>query len=246
MTSIFRRARPLAAVALVSLSLAGCETFGGSEEVAVNTVGQPQQLQPLPNSNVNSSSLPPLQTSSQPAPGLSGTPQLGGVQPQTPNSTFGPVTSTTPGMTNVPSVTPGMTSVPSVTPGMANVPSTTPMTTASINPTAPATVGAPAAGARDLTGGPSVDKLTGTWTISSGPDQCRLNLTNTPKTGTQRYRASTPGCTISGLSAVASWSVAGTQVQLFDEAGKMIAAMVTSGNRFIGTSAGGAAISMAG
>ena len=223
MTIIIRRARPLAAVALVSLALAGCDTFGGSQEVSVNTVGQPQQLQPMPNSSVNSSSLPPLQTTGQVAPGLSGTPQLGGVQAQAQTNTLGgPVTSTAPGITGAPP--------------------TSPMTTASITPTPPGASG----GARDLTGGPSVDKLTGTWTIASGPDQCRLNLTNTPKAGTQHYRASTPGCTISGLSAVASWAVAGTQVQLFDEAGKMIAAMVTSGNRFIGTSAGGAAISMTG
>lgn len=216
MTMSIRRARPLAAVALAGLALAGCDTFG-SQTVAVNTVGQPQQLQPLANSNVNSSALPPLQTNGQPAPGLSGTPQLGGVQAQAPSSGLGP------------------TGVAPTTTASIGAPATTPGSLGNAG-------GAP--GTRDLSAGLAVDKLTGTWTVASGPAQCRLSLTNTLKGGTTRYGASTPGCTISGLSAVASWTLAGSQVQLFDQSGKMIAALVLSGNRFIGTSAGGAAISM--
>ena len=45
---------------------------------------------------------------------------------------------------------------------------------------------------------------------------------------------------------VASWQLAGSQVQLFDENGDIVAAMILSGNRFIGTLAGGQGISMVG
>lgn len=99
-------------------------------------------------------------------------------------------------------------------------------------------------GGRDLTGGLTIDKLLGGWTLASGATQCQLNLTYTAKDGTSRYRASTPGCQITGLATVGSWQLAGSQVQLFDEAGTMVAALVLSGNRFIGTSAGGSAITM--
>lgn len=109
---------------------------------------------------------------------------------------------------------------------------------------APDPFGIPTAGGRDLTGGLTIEKLLGGWTIASGAATCQLNLTYTAKTGTSRYRASTPGCQISGLGTVGSWQLAGSQVQLFDEGGTMVAALVLSGDRFIGTSAGGAAISM--
>jgi hypothetical protein len=99
---------------------------------------------------------------------------------------------------------------------------------------------------RDLSGGLTVQKLLGGWTIVSGADQCRLNLTQTTKTGTQRYRASTPGCTMGGLRVVASWQLAGNQVQLFDENGDVIARLMLSGNRFIGALASGQGISMVG
>ena len=99
---------------------------------------------------------------------------------------------------------------------------------------------------RNLSGGLSITKLLGVWNISSGTDQCRLNLTQTSKTGTERYRASTPGCTITGLSTVASWQLAGTQVQLFDEAGTLIGALLLNGEGFIGTLAGGQGVTMTG
>ena len=99
---------------------------------------------------------------------------------------------------------------------------------------------------RDLSGGLTIEKLLGGWTIVSGAEQCKLNLTYTAKTGTSRYRASTPGCGLAGLKVVASWQLVGTQVQLFDEAGDIIASLILSGNRFIGTLAGGQGISMVG
>ena len=80
----------------------------------------------------------------------------------------------------------------------------------------------------------------------SGANQCAINLTQTQKTGTSRYRASAPACPLKGLTQVASWTVAGSQVQLFDENGNLIAALILSGNRFIGTLSGGTGISMVG
>ena len=80
---------------------------------------------------------------------------------------------------------------------------------------------------RDLTGGLTVEKLLGRWTVVSGADQCQLNLTQTAKTGTGRYRASTPRpARLTGLNVVASWTLAGSQVQLFDENGDIVAALI--------------------
>lgn len=105
---------------------------------------------------------------------------------------------------------------------------------------------APVTGGRDLTGGLTIEKLLGVWTVVADVNQCKLNLTYTQKTGTTRYRASTPGCTLPGLSVVASWQLVGAQVQLFDEGGDIVASLILSGNRFVGTLAGGQGISMVG
>ena len=59
-------------------------------------------------------------------------------------------------------------------------------------------------------------------------------------------RLDAPACGLKGLSVVASWKLAGSQVQLFDENGDLVAALILSGNRFIGTLAGGQGISMVG
>jgi len=99
----------------------------------------------------------------------------------------------------------------------------------------PATGGPPNSSGRDLSGGLTVEKLLGRWTVVSGAEQCAVNLTQTQKTGTSRYRASAPACSLKGLSGVSSWTVAGSQVQLFDDSGNIIAALILSGNRFIGT-----------
>lgn len=104
----------------------------------------------------------------------------------------------------------------------------------------------PSAPGRDLTTGLTVEKLLGGWTVLSGAEQCKLNLTQTSKSGTSRYRASTPGCALAGLKVVASWQLVGSQVQLFDENGDIIASLILSGNQFIGTLAGGQGISMVG
>lgn len=104
----------------------------------------------------------------------------------------------------------------------------------------------PQAAGRDLSTGLTVEKLLGGWTVVSGAEQCKLNLTQTTKSGTSRYRASTPGCALDGLKVVASWQLVGNQVQLFDENGDIIASLIHSGSQFIGTLAGGQGITMVG
>ena len=99
---------------------------------------------------------------------------------------------------------------------------------------------------RDLSGGLTVEKLLGRWTVVSGAQQCQLNLTQTQKTGTGRYRANAPACGLQAMSTVASWALAGSQVQLFDEGGNLVAALILSGNRFVGTLSGGTGVSMVG
>lgn len=101
-------------------------------------------------------------------------------------------------------------------------------------------------GGRDLSGGLTPGKLLGVWTVTANLQQCRLNLTQTTKSGTNRYRASTPTCEVPILSLVSSWQLAGAQVQLFDESGSIVGALQLSGNRFIGTLSGGIAVTMEG
>ena len=101
-------------------------------------------------------------------------------------------------------------------------------------------------GGRDLSGGLTPGKLLGVWTVSADLQTCRLNLTQTTKTGTNRYRASTPNCTVPVLSLVSSWQLTGSQVQLFDESGAIVGAFQLSGNRFIGTLSGGISATMEG
>jgi hypothetical protein len=203
------------------MALSAC----ASGQIATRNIATaPEQVQPLPSSQVASSNLPSIGQSGavtqqqlpngqtqtaqigQPAgpvnPALTGQPVLGGNQPVQTASADGSFVT--------------LDSVGSV-------------------PNSPG---------RDLSGGLTIEKLLGGWTIVSGAEQCKLNLTYTSKAGTSRYRASTPGCQLQGLKVVSSWQLAGSQVQLFDEAGDMIAALILSGNRFIGTLAGGQGISM--
>ena len=131
--------------------------------------------------------------------------------------------------------------------GPAQLPPVDNTMVANTNSTAlPPVGGAPNSTGRDLSGCLTIEKLLGRWTVVSGAQQCALNLTQTQKTGTSRYRASAPACSLQGLSAVSSWTVAGSQVQLFDDSGNIIAALILSGNRFIGTLSGGQGISMVG
>jgi len=186
--------------------------------IATRNAGQPEQLQPIQDGAVASSNLPTIGQS-----GATQTAQLDA--PATPEQ-----------------LNPALT-------GQPVLGGDPPVQTANANGSFVTldSVGAvPNAPGRDLSGGLTIEKLLGGWTIVSGAEQCKLNLTYTAKTGTSRYRASTPGCSLPGLKVVASWQLAGSQVQLFDENGDMIAALILSGNRFIGTLAGGQGISMVG
>lgn len=228
MTTWKRASVSAAALAALATILAGCSSTSTNPQAA--RLPGPQPIAPVQNSQVATTNLPsigqdnsgqPLQTA-QVSPGLSGQPVLGGQQD----------TLTMSGGTQ-----------------LGDPASPAPLQTASadgsfVSLDAVGTV--PNAPGRDLSGGLTIEKLLGGWTIVSGADQCKLNLTYTAKSGTNRYRASTPGCGLQGLSVVASWQLAGSQVQLFDENGDIVAAMILSGNRFIGTLAGGQGISMVG
>lgn len=220
----------------------------------------PAALPPVQNSTVQSSSLPPLNGQAQ-------TPQQGGYYTQ--DGTYVPPATAANGQQQVMTTPDGriitsgqlqaqqQTGFPqNVTPNDGSFVSQDPMlngggfgTSAqtmdqqvAIDPT-----GAPTqVASRDLSGGVTSDKLLGSWNVISGADQCRVNLTQTAASGTQRFRASAPNCTIPVLSGVASWQLAGSQVQFFSEGGELIAALLQSGNRFIGTLSGGRGISMAG
>ncbi|MEQ1768969.1 MAG: AprI/Inh family metalloprotease inhibitor [Devosia sp.] len=99
-------------------------------------------------------------------------------------------------------------------------------------------------GTRDFSGGLTVEKLLGAWTVLAGTDRCQLNLTQTAKGN--RYRASIRQCPISGLGVVSSWELSGGQVRLYDENNDLAATLILTGNRFIGSLAGGTGISMVG
>lgn len=175
------------------------------------------------------------QQNEQLAPVNGGNVQTGALPPIGPNGEVQGPNSTA-------SVPPGGTIPPLGTnPNGTQVAATNPSTT-----TLPAAGALPNSSGRDLTGGLTVEKLLGRWTVISGTDQCQLNLTQTAKSGTSRYRASSPACVLKSLTGVASWTLAGSQVQLFDESGNIVAALILSGNRFIGTLSGGQGISMTG
>jgi hypothetical protein len=232
MTSWKRVGVSSAGIAILALALAGCT----SSRVATRNVSQPEQLQPLPNSQVASANLPAIGQQGQLPNGQLQTAQIGT-----------PAGQVNPALTGQP-VLGGNQPVPGAM-GDPVLGSTGPVLTASTDDSFVTldSVGAvPNAPGRDLSGGLTMEKLLGGWTIVSGATQCKLNLTYTSKAGTSRYRASTPGCQLQGLRVVASWQLAGSQVQLFDENGDMIAALILSGNRFIGTLAGGQGISMVG
>ena len=65
-------------VAAIAVVLAACQSTG-SNTANLNTIGQPQQLQPVQNSTVQQGTLPAIGATGTPAPGLSGQPVLGGV-----------------------------------------------------------------------------------------------------------------------------------------------------------------------
>ena len=198
--------------------LSGCSTFGGGDDSqSIAANAQPDQLTPVTDSSVSSNSLPPI----------------GG----------------TDGQVQVANAGPGGQALPP--PGAPNAGGPALAGNASGQPGSPFVSlndvnSAPGGTARNLSGGLSVDKLLGGWTVTSGATQCRLNLTYTAKDGTSRYRASAPSCAMSALASVTSWQLSGTQVQLFNDSNALVGALLLSGNRFLGTLYGGQAISMVG
>ncbi|SFV29166.1 Protease inhibitor Inh [Devosia crocina] len=85
----------------------------------------------------------------------------------------------------------------------------------------------------------------GVWTVTAGAANCQLNLPMTAKTGTNYYRASAPGCSVTQIASVTGWQQVGSQLQLYDDNGNIAAFLAPSGGRYIGTMGGGQAISMA-
>lgn len=209
----------------LALTLSGCASSG----VSTSSTAYAENITPIQNTPVASSNLPAIGANGQMVAG----------QPTDLNAPA----ALNPSLQA--SATPGVqTPQPGVTDQFGN-----PLTVASAdsNFVSLDSVGSvPQTPGRDLSGGLTIEKLLGGWTIVSGAEQCKLNLTYTAKSGTNRYRASTPGCGLSGLKVVASWQLAGNQVQLFDENGDIVANLLLSGNRFIGTLAGGQGISMVG
>ena len=78
MTVWMRGLSSAAGVAAIALLVAGCSSTG-SNTANLNTIGAPQQLQPVQNSVVQQGTLPAIGATGTVAPGLSGQPVLGGV-----------------------------------------------------------------------------------------------------------------------------------------------------------------------
>jgi len=194
----------------VTLAVAGCTST--SNTANLNTIGAPQQLQPVQGSTVAQGSLPSIGAVGTPAPGLSGQPVLGGVQAQPP--VYGQ-------------------------PGGLPPIGSAPITQTAAAPNGSFVTLDPLVQPGGVGAGPE-----GVWTVASGPSQCRVNLTTTPRDGTSRFRASAPGCALPGLTNVGSWQQVGNQVQVFDESNNIVAAVAQSGGRYIGTLAGGQPITM--
>lgn len=73
-----RGASSLAGLAAVALLVAACSPTSRTNTANLNVVGAAPQAQAVPNSTVQTGTLPPIGASGTPAPGLSGTPVLGG------------------------------------------------------------------------------------------------------------------------------------------------------------------------
>lgn len=153
-----------------------------------------------------------------------------------------PVQSASVQTTDLPPIA-GTTSAPNVSPSTSPLPGSPATQNGQTGDTAPS---GSTIGGRDLSGSISIEQLLGGWTIQAGAEQCRLNLTYTAKGSTGRYRASTPACNEPTLTTVTSWNLLGNQIQLYNEADELVGTLLRSGDRFMGTLAGGQAISLVG
>jgi len=222
MTVRMRGSASFFGLAVAAVVLAGCTSTADTRNLNVVGQAQPQQLAPVQSSTVAQNTLPPLGgAQGTPAPGLSGQPVLGGVQAQQQASLSGQAAA--PGLSGQPVLggTTAATTTTTTTPGTGG-------SFVSLDPLA-ANIGT----------GPE-----GTWTVVSGQSQCRLNLPLTPGGAPGTNRASAPGCTLPGLSTVAGWRQAGSQIQLVDASNAIVAFLAPSGGNYIGTLAGGQPITM--
>src|SRR5690554_6106482 len=163
------------ALTAMALLLSGCASSG----VTTANLNQPEQLTPIQDAPVSSSNLPAIGQQGQVQTTTLGGPTVPG-QPE-------------PSLTGQP-VLGGLQPTPAM--GDPLQPASNDGSFVTLD-----SVGAvPAAPGRDLSGGLTIEKLLGGWTVISGPQQCKLNLTYTAKTGTSRYRASAPGCQLQGLN----------------------------------------------
>ena len=68
--------------------------------------------------------------------------------------------------------------------------------------------------------------LLGGWTVSSDGDSCQLFMSLTTWSG--GYRATTRGCSTSGLQEISAWNLTGQQVQLLNSEGVQVARLFAS------------------
>lgn len=211
-----------ASAVVAALLISGCSSsrFGNQQPTY-----QPQQLQPVANSQVQSQALPPLsgqpgQTVATANTGVNANgqfnsqdPMLAGQQGQMMVNADGTMTAVPNGGTLTANANAGATGTTS---------------------------------GRDLSGPLTTTKLLGTWTLMAGVNSCRLNLTQTAKPGTNHYRASAPGCADPVVSGIAAWQLTGSQIQLYDASGALIGSLLRSGDRFLGTMSGGTVVSIIG
>lgn len=209
------------AVVVTAFVVAACSPsspFDSSRRVSGNS--QPQNLTPVQDSSVQSSSLPPLQG------------QDGQV---TTSDDFNPNAEMEQGENGAMAGTTSGTGTPGQTASADGSFTTLDGTGSTTTPEG-----------RTLSRPLSATQLLGAWTVNADMNTCRVNLTQTTKTGTNRYRASAPNCSIPAVSLVSSWQLNGNQVQLYDESGTIIGAFQLSGNRFVGTLSGGQSATMEG
>jgi hypothetical protein len=230
MKDLERGVRFAVGMLLMGALLAGCSTFGDDPGIAAND--QPAQLPPVADSAVSSNSLPPIGGAGGATPSYDdGTNVAGNSLPPVGATPAGPGGGQQAALSGGVGAPP-----PAGAPGAA-----APGSFVSLNDVNQP----PAAGARDLSGGLTPEKLLGGWTVTSGTSQCRLNFTYTSTGNSDHYRASAPGCVIATLAQVGSWRLSGSQVQLFDTTDRLVGVVNLSGGRFIGTLSGGQAITMA-
>lgn len=96
MNAWMRGSKSAAGLAAIAVLVAGCSATG-TNTANLNTIGQPQQLQPVANSTVATNTLPAIGATGTPAPGLSGQPVLGGVPATPPVGSTTTVAAATPG-----------------------------------------------------------------------------------------------------------------------------------------------------